>query len=106
MTQIRRFFLAIRHRPTGAFLPSVKGYGFTRTAPTHEEAPRLFTKIGPAKQALNYWLDGELFEGNVSDDNTLALRLVRKPERKAEDMEIVEIEMVVRTLVESNLRSL
>lgn len=102
----RRFFLAIRHKPSGGFLPAVKGYGFTRTSPSSTEAPRLFIKHGPCKQALDYWLAGELFEGNLGDDNTIELRLVRKVERKREDMEIVEIEITARTLSEADLRRL
>lgn len=109
MTQSRRFFLGIRHKPTGGFLPSVKGYGFTRAVPTLEDAPRLFTKIGPAKQALSYWLEGEMFESvefDPTEGGTTTIQCVRKPERKASDMEIVEIEVIVRTLSEANLRRL
>lgn len=107
MNAPRRFFLAIRHRPTGGFLPSVKGYGFTRATPTKEEPPRFFTKIGPCKQALNRWLEGELYEGVFDDDSgTVDLKLIRRPERKAADMEIVEIEMVVRSLSDAQLMRL
>lgn len=107
MPASRNNFFAIRHKPSGGFLPSVKGYGFTRTGPTLAEPPRLFAKMGPCKQALTYWLEGELFEGTFDDDlGTQNLRLVRKPERKASDMEIVEIEITARTLSEAELRRL
>lgn len=107
MTQQRRFFLAIRHKPSGGFLPAVKGYGFTRTEPTREAPPRLFEKMGPCKQALSYWLEGELFEvGIESEDGSQNLRLIRKPNRRASEMEIVEIEIVARTLTEAELRRL
>lgn len=106
MANPRNLFLAIRHKPSQGFLPAVKGYGFTRTKPTCEEPPRLFEKMGPCKQALTRWLEGELFEGNVTDDGTIDLRLVHKPERRRTDMEIVEIEIIARTLSEAELRRL
>lgn len=103
----KRFFLAIRHKPSGGFLPAVRGYGFTRATPSTTAPPRLFEKPGPARQALDYWLEGELFEGTVDEDSGLQeLRLVRKPERRAFDMEIVEIEITARTLSEAELRRL
>lgn len=102
----RKHFLAIRHKPSGGFLPSVKGYGFTRTEPSLEEPPRLFTKMGPCKQALSKWLEGELYEGNASDEGVLDLRLVRRADRHAHQMEIVEVECIVRTLTEAELRRL
>lgn len=103
----RKFFLAIRHKPSGGFLPAVKGYGFTRTEPSLSEAPRLFTKTGAAKQALTRWLEGELFEGTASEDDGIQnLRLVRRPERQASDMEIVEAELLFRTLSDAQLRIL
>ena len=88
-------------------MPSVKGYGFTRTSPTLTEAPRLFIGPGPAKQALARWLEGELFEGALDDDEGVQnLRCVKRPERRASDMELVEIEVVVRTFDEAQLRRL
>lgn len=102
----RKHFLAIRHK-NGGFLPAVKGYGFTRTTPTLTEPPRLFTKPGPCRQALRYWLEGELYEGSgTDDDGQIDLRLIRKPERREEDMEVVEIEIIVRSLSEAELRRL
>lgn len=102
----RQFFLAIRHKPSGGFLPSVRGYGFTRTEPTLTEPPRLFEKSGPCRQALNRWLEGELYEGTETDDGTLQLRCIKKPDRRKGDFEIVEIELIVRTLSEAALRIL
>lgn len=102
----RSFFLAIRHIPTGGFLPAVKGYGFTRTSPTLEDPPRLFSKRGPCNQALTRWLEGELFEGVDDDEGVLSLRLVRRPERSRAAMEIVEIELVVRSMSDAQLRVL
>lgn len=105
----RKFFLAIKHKPSGGLLPAVRGYGFTRAKPSLEEAPRLFTKIGPAKQALSYWLEGEMYEGIESEDETgftTTIQCIKRPERRAQDMEIVEIEVVVRSLSEAQLRRL
>lgn len=107
MTQPRRFFLAIRHKPSGGFLPVVSGYGFTRCEPTLNEPPRLFCKKGPAKQALDRWLEGTLHEGAFNEDRgVIDLVLTRVPSRRASEMEIVEIEMVVRNLSEAQLRIL
>src|SRR5258708_4083284 len=103
----RKFFLAIRHKPSGGFLAAAKGYGFTREEPTLEKPPRLFVKPGAAKQALGYWLQGEMFEGTESeDDGTINSRCIRKPHRRADDMEVVEIEIVVRSLTDAQLRIL
>jgi hypothetical protein len=105
----RCFYLAIRHRPSGGFLPNVRGYGFTRTEPTLTEPPRLFTKKGPATQALKYWLQGELSEKLDYDSDfatELTLHCKRRPDRNAEDMEIVEIELISRSLTEAQLRIL
>lgn len=102
----RSFFLAIRHKPSGGFLPSVKGYGFTRTEPTLEQPPRLFEKPGPCRQALNRWLEGEQFEGTESDDGVIQIKCIRRPHRVREAMEIVEIELIVRSLSEAALRVL
>lgn len=101
-----RFFLAIRHKPTGGFLPAVRGYGFTRTEPSLELPPRLFEKPGPCRQALNRWLEGELYEGNEDDSGFITLRHVRRPDRRKHEYEIVEIELIVRTLSEAQLRIL
>lgn len=102
----RNFFLAIRHKPSGGFLPAVKGYGFTRTEPTLDSPPRLFEKTGPCNQALNRWLEGALWEGPENDEGEITIRCIRKPERSRSSMEIVEIELVVRSLSEAQLRVL
>lgn len=102
----RAYFLAIRHKPSGGFLPSVRGYGFTRTEPSSTDPPRLFEKPGPCRQALNRWLEGELYEGTETDDGVLSLRHVARPDRRRTDFEIVEIELVVRTLSDAALRIL
>ena len=102
MTAERKFFLAIRHKPSGGFLPSLNSYGFTRAEPTRDQPPRLFTKHGAALQALNSWLEGEWFE--TPEDAVLRVRPVAG--RRREEMEIVEIELIVRTLEAAKLRLL
>lgn len=103
----RKYFLAIRHRPSGGLLPNVRGYGFTRTEPSATDPPRLFVRMASAKQALNYWLAGEHYETNDHDSDfgdSITLRCKRRPDRRSADMEIVEVEIVVRTLAEAQLR--
>lgn len=106
-TKPQRFFLAIRHNPSGGFLPAIRGYGFTREEPCLDRPPRLFEKPGPTRQALARWLEGELFEGSFNEEGgQIDLRLIKRPDRRASEMEIVEIELVVRTLSEAKLRNL
>jgi hypothetical protein len=105
----RKFFLAIRHKPSGGFLPEVRGYGFTRTVPEKEEPPRLFIRRSSAANALNRWLEGEHTERYTDDDFGSSERTIvvkRVPHRKREDMEIVEVELIVRTAAEAQLRFL
>lgn len=106
MTNRTLRFLAIRHKPSGGLLPSVRGYGFTRVEPTKEEPPRLFVRPSSATQALDYWLAGE--HEQVSDDleDSVRLHVTPRPDRQASQMEIVEIELVVRSLDEAKLRLL
>lgn len=106
-TNGRRYFLAIRHRPSGGLLPNVRGYGFTRADPSVSDPPRLFVKIGAAKQALSYWLQGELTEKSDYDSDfgsELTIHCRKRPDRREADMEIVEVEIIVRTLAEAQLR--
>lgn len=105
--QLRIHYLAIRHRPSGGFLPATRGYGFTREEPTLIKPPRLFVRPSSATQALDYWLEGEHFEGSEdSESGAINIRVIHRPNRKREDMEIVEIELVPRSLSEAQLRVL
>lgn len=106
MLPSRRFFFAIRHLPSGGFLPAVRGFGFTRTEPTKLEPPRLFAKIGPCRQALNYWLEGEHLEGLDNDEGVTIVKVHLRPDRSAAKMEIVEVELTPRSLEDSQLRRL
>ena len=89
---------AIRHKPTGWLMPRGNGRGgrggtFQTPEPISERT-RLFATEGGAKAALRWWLAGEAhvvyvnsdcFEEAADED----WRTVRKPERVADDMEIV-----------------
>lgn len=107
-------YYAIRHKRTGFFLPAQSSYGFTRVEPTpaREAAPRLFSSVGPAKQALTWWLRGEAYETVEDQWNTdgpereVRLKIIPKANRRADDMEIVAISLVVESLEELALRRL
>lgn len=96
---------AIRHRPSGKFLPQPVGrYGrggsFVEPADPTIHAPRFFTSMTTAKIVLNYWLKGEFHhssgvyydhEGNPDYDEGIEIRYMAH--RKAGDMEIVEFRL-------------
>lgn len=104
---LRIHYLAIRHKPSGGFLPSTRGYGFTREDPSLTKPPRLFVRNSSARQALDYWLEGEHYEGTEDPESgALNIKIIPKPNRRREDMEIVEIELIARTLSEAQLRVL
>jgi hypothetical protein len=89
-------FYAIRHKPTGHFLPQPPhmGRGFTHTEPTNKHPPRLHSSLNSAKQALGWWLDGKATEHRVyaaTDDSDF--RVTKVPARKPEDMEIIQCEL-------------
>ena len=105
--RLRIHYLAIRHRPTGGFLPASRGYGFTREEPSLVKPPRLFVRPSSATQALDYWLEGEHYEGSDDPESgALTLKVIPRPHRRREEMEIVEIELIPRTLTEAQLRTL
>lgn len=90
-------FFAIRHKPSGGFLPqsdrSRRG-GFTHTVPTTYLPPRLFASMGAAKAALTWWLKGETsvhisrsYEGEYDEDWSTSPR----PDRRTEEMEVVPV---------------
>lgn len=106
MNKNTRYFFAIRHKPSGGFLPQMTSYGFTRCTPTLTEPPRLFSKHGPARQALDRWLQGEWTEVGFSEDDEVKLKVVPKSDRRSEDLEIVEVEITATSLADSKLRLL
>lgn len=97
---MRKRLYAIKHKPSGGYLPEIFGQraGYTYTEPTVPSElyghPRLFETKGAARRALAWWLKGvttvlftkpEAWGGDYDEQwNT-----EEKPERKAEDMIIV-----------------
>ncbi len=103
MSDRRRFFYAIRNKQTGYYLPgygSRKGHGgFTSDKPEREYPPRLFWRLQDAKLALWHWLKGRVqvwydHEGEENWTHTC------KHDRKAYEMEIVEIRISTSKVVE------
>lgn len=90
---------AIRHKPTGYFLPEVhRGGGRPIDAepePPTKVAPRVFGRLRPAQIALSYWLNGNAScqygdEGERLDRPYRAGNL-----RRREDMEVVPLELII-----------
>lgn len=97
-------FYAIKHKPTGWYLPpglGTGGRGFTHCEPVDGQAyhPRLFHTLGAARCALAWWLKGATSvarSGSLSweyDDYVESWHTEPMPERVAEEMEIVKIEL-------------
>ncbi len=105
---------AIRHKPTGKFLPQSnnKRHGYTHDEPGIVESgnrcPRLFGREQDAKTALTWWLKGETSGGWVggpytnvfgeADDDfdfEWSTRVV--VDRNAGEMEVVRISLKVMT---------
>ena len=88
-------YFAIQHKPTGGFLPAGKAKGHTWSEPTKDSPPRLFSTRRGAQQALNWWLDGgvSVHRGETYVD----LIETPMPERDADDMQIVHVELTVRS---------
>lgn len=104
-------FYAIRHVPSGTFLPMKNGRGQTSVEPG-EGPPRLFFTPGQARTALKWWLKGRVkarhtrrsYVGNYDfyDDYDDTLVTEPAPERRAKDMEIVEVVTVMRKIEEDS----
>ena len=104
-----RSMWAIRHKPTGFMLPNPKGHSgrggsFVDPQDPKEIHPRLFITQLAAKRALIAWLRGKhegAYDFEYSDYDNKSYQVcvgyvvVPVPSRKAEDMEVVEIEMRV-----------
>lgn len=88
---------AIRHKPTGFFLPQHKGRaGGSWIEPTESALPKLFHEERHAKGFLTTWLRGgvtareyQTFEGNYDVD----IVETPQPHRRREDMEIVALRL-------------
>lgn len=96
-------FFAIRHKPTGHYLPehgSRKGRGgYTNDEPDPNKPPRMFASKHHAESALIWWLKGivgvsyhyDSYDGDYDEIKTME----PMPHRKAEDMEIVPVRVRV-----------
>lgn len=93
-------FFAIRHIPTGRLLPAPRGRngrGGTHVEFGDEGMPRLFEKEQSAKLALRPWLQGKInvfqrFDDSYADETW---SVEPTPHRKAEECEIVRVELTV-----------
>lgn len=105
-------FFAIRHKPSGGFLPAISSYGFTRCEPSCSDPPRLFKEKRNATQALNWWLRGESFEHSHWSDNDLGpersieIRTIHKPGRRRADFEIVLVGFLFKSVEQAELEKL
>lgn len=100
---------AIRVKGTDQFLPNAqgrRGRGFTHVEPTADDAPRLFHRRQDAVVALGWWLKGIVtvsqvpcqssYESFGYDDYDEDWSTAPVEGRRITNMEIVEIELVVR----------
>lgn len=102
-------FFAIRHIPSGGFLPALNSYGFTHAEPSRADPPRLFKQKRNATQALKWWLDGRVMTSYNDADlggGDSILRSLPAPGRISTDMEIVEVKLQFFTLEQAQLERL
>jgi hypothetical protein len=94
-------FYAIRHKPTGLYLPRRETKGATHREPTvHLKKARFFHRERDARGFLTVWLKGKQtvvpcqssHESFSYDDIRWDLEPV--PSRKADEMEVVAFEVV------------
>lgn len=98
---------AIRHKPTGKYLPQPVGRnrrGGSHVEPEDpdEQPPRFFTSLTTAKIVLSHWLKGKVIaeRGNYynpsdgSYDYYEDFHTTPCPDRKREDMEIVKFNLI------------
>jgi hypothetical protein len=89
-------YYIIRHKPTGAWMPQMRG-GFSYWEPTfNHNPPRLFNTARAAKNALTCWLQGRWSQGMTSGDfwdppEPTRLEPHAVPGRRGEDMEVVAV---------------
>ncbi len=90
-------FYAIKHIPTGGYLPSRERRGHTHEEPKTGCVPRLFPKRSSAHLALVAWLKGDWKESHSTDSYTgewdMDVTIRPRPHRKAQEMIIVPIKL-------------
>lgn len=90
---------AIKHKPTGTYLPLRRGNrrGSTYVNVGDTGMPHLFPTKRAATHSLRWWLKGEArvtIYQDYSGDRVDQWETISKPERKASDMEVVEVNLV------------
>lgn len=111
-------FFAIRKRGTQKFLPVLPANyraGYTWTEPTDELPPRLYKSATGAKIGLRMWLSGGMKKdwgttsgfsfGMDPPEPSESIEIVKKPERKAEDMEIVPVVLLCRPALPAKMEA-
>lgn len=90
----------IKHKPSGSYLPHFRGRpgrGGTCVNIGDKGMPRLFANKVAAKNALRWWLEGvvgvKIFYGDAFEEASESWTTEKRPERRAEDMEIVKVEL-------------
>lgn len=92
-------FWAIKHIPTGTYLPAPRGRGGrggTRVSVDGTALPRLFTSEQSAKASLRWWLAGEVHvyqEQNYEGEYNETWETIPKADRVADDMEVVPVSL-------------
>ena len=91
---------AIRHKPTGHYLPgsgrqgAIKPCDVEPADPT-EEKPRLWNSSRQAHSALTHWLKGR-FRTYHDEDGPYTVPVPMAAPRRREDMEVVPLELILR----------
>lgn len=100
---------AIRHKPSGAFMPEPKGRcmrGGSHLEPEKDVMPRLFHSERSAKAALTQWLRGKHvadYDWDYDDYSgkeykyQCGTNIIPQPHRKREDMEIVPVSITFKS---------
>ena len=98
---------AIRHRPTGRFLPQPQGRGgrgFTHVEPREytgepHTIPRLFPSRKNAHLALKEWCKGKMYrDASMDGDEDFERRPVKG--RNFSDMEIIPMALIPEAMVD------
>ena len=90
-------FYAIRHKPTGLYLPRREARGATHREPTAAlQQARFWHRERDAKGFLTVWLQGKASMREYQDwqgDYDVEYSVDPVPTRKREEMEIVRLEL-------------
>ena len=92
---------AIKHIPSGGFLPKRERKGHTHEEPQVGCIPRLFSSRKNANLALKAWLLGEwtekIYADSYSGEYDVDMKIIDRPARLAVDMKIVPIVLKEQT---------